>query len=81
MLRGAGHSMGQLGRSLPTTAFDSEQNEPDGGGHNDQNHNHGDDDGGHDFPFRQSVVMRTGEGTVLRVVQRAPYSGETAVPV
>jgi hypothetical protein len=56
-----GHSMGKLGGSLLPAPLNSEQHQTYGASGNDQDHKHGDDDGSHDFPFRQSTVWRTGK--------------------
>jgi len=49
MLCGTGHSGGDLWCALLAAAFDSEKDQTHCAGGNDQNHNHCDDDGGHDF--------------------------------
>ena len=69
MLRGTGHSGGDLRCALLAAAFDSEKDQTHCAGGNDQNHNHCDDDGGHDFLSDSQLRTCTcGEGTVLRVV-------------
>ena len=69
MLRRAGHVVGQLRRALLPTPFHPQQDQTHNAGCNDQDHNHCDDDGGHEHPFQTVDVKRNGEGTVLQVVQ------------
>jgi hypothetical protein len=55
MLSGAGHSVGELGCALLAAPFNPKQDQAHCASNNDQDHNHCDDDGGHDLPFRQLV--------------------------
>src|SRR5207342_281062 len=63
MLSGTGHSGGDLWCALLAAAFDSEKDQTHSAGGNDQNHNHCDDDGGHDF--LSDSQLRTCRGYVL----------------
>ena len=54
---GAGHPVGQLGCALLAAALNSEKDQTHCASGNDQDHDHCDDDGGHDFPFRQSMEI------------------------
>jgi len=79
MLARTGHPVGQPRRALLPAPLHAEQDHANNAGNDDQDHNHGDDNGGHNRPFQTVDVKRNGEGTVLQVIQ--PQLRCNAVPV
>jgi hypothetical protein len=57
MLGGAGHPVGQLGCAPLAAALNSKKDQTHSASGNDQDHEHCNDDGGHDIPFRQSMEI------------------------